>query len=380
MTQRDPARREEGQAQIVLLLAVLAMLFLSFAAVKIAQANDLRSRAQTAADAAAIGALTPLRDAAARLAMSGIDPDGMGFWGATGAQEAAARYAGRNGADLVGDIHVTGAFGHTVKVNVASKGCVLLPTTTPVPTPTPTPSPTPTLCTDAEGNRGEGRRGPGDSIARLIFPGCHYTLPSGDTPQEGGLGPSALVCGDVTVYSPDGGAADFDRVAKLFKIRLVDQEDPEAYIGGAGLPVGGAPYTGAFPNLPAATPEIIKRIIAFARAQIGKLYVWGAAGPNTFDCSGLTQMAYRAGGIPIPRVTYTQWTSGAHIQPGQEQPGDLVFFYKGSNGPEHVGLVVSAGMMIEAPHTARYPGDPGGFVRLAPYTGRNPVGFVRPGT
>jgi hypothetical protein len=306
--------------------------------------------------------------------MSGTDPDGMGFWSATGARPAAAGYAGRNGADLVGDLHVTGTFGHTVKVTVASKDCVVLPTASPTPatTPSPTPSPTPPFCTDAAGDTGEGRKGPAESIARIVFPGCHYTLPSGDTPQEGGLGPSALVCGGVTVYSPDGGAAGFDRVAKLFKIRLAGREDPEPYIGGAALPGGGGPYTGPFPNLPAATPEIVKRIIAFAQAQLGKPYVWGAQGPNTFDCSGLTMMAYRAGGIPIPRVTYTQWTSGAHVQPGQEQPGDLVFFHMGPNGPEHVALVVGNGMMIEAPHT-------GAFVRYVPYKDRNPIGFVRPG-
>jgi hypothetical protein len=346
-------RRDEGQTQLILLLAVVAILSLSLMAVKIAQANDLRSRAQIAADAAAIGSLTPLRDVAAHLAMGGTDPDGMGFWGATGAQEAAAGYAERNGADVVGDIHVTGAFGHTVKVSVASKGCVVV-SPTPTPTSRPTPTPTPTLCTDATGETGEGRRAPADSIASLSFPGCHYVLPSGDTPTDGGLGPSDLVCAGVTVYSPDGPAADFDHVAKLFKIRLVGQEDPEAYIGGAAPAGGGGVYQGPFPDLPAATPEMIRRIIDYARAQLGEPYVWGGVGPYGFDCSGLMMMAYRAGGIPISRTTFTQVNEGRAVSLADVAPGDLLFV-PGSDGsrahPGHVGMYIGGGLLIQAPHT-----------------------------
>jgi hypothetical protein len=212
------------------------------------------------------------------------------------------------------------------------------------------------------GETGLGAKPPADSIARMSFPGCHYTLPSGDTPTEGDPGPSDLVCAGVTVYSPDGQAADFDHVAKLFKIRLVGQEDPEAYIGGSGLPGGGGNYTGPFPDLPAATPEIFKRIIAYAKAQLGEPYIWGGVGPYGFDCSGLMMMAYRAGGVPISRTTFTQVHEGRGVSLSDVAPGDLLFT-PGSDGtvanPGHVGMYIGGGILIQAPHT-------GDVVKLTP--------------
>lgn len=120
------------------------------------------------------------------------------------------------------------------------------------------------------------------------------------------------------------------------------------------------------------------KIIAYARAQLGKPYVFGGAGPDSFDCSGLTTMAYRAAGITIPRTADIQYHYGKHIPPGTEQPGDLVFF-TGSDGttanPGHVGIVTNpqTGMMIVAPHT-------GANVRLQSYKDYpgGPLGFTRP--
>jgi peptidoglycan DL-endopeptidase CwlO len=136
----------------------------------------------------------------------------------------------------------------------------------------------------------------------------------------------------------------------------------------------GGPGNGVIPN------QVVAKVIAYARAQLGKPYQWGATGPGAFDCSGLVMMAYRAAGIGIPRTTQLQWAWGPEIQPGQEQPGDLVFF-AGSDGtatsPGHVGLVIGPGEMIEA----YAPGFP---IRQAPF-GANaaagdqvPVGFTRP--
>ncbi len=117
------------------------------------------------------------------------------------------------------------------------------------------------------------------------------------------------------------------------------------------------------------------KVIAYARTQIGKPYVWGATGPDAFDCSGLTMMAYRAAGITIPRTSQRQWAAGPRVPPGQEQPGDLVFF-AGSDGtmtaPGHVGIVTGKGMMIDAPQA-------GETVREEPYTNsQDLVGFTRP--
>ncbi|MGW8766598.1 NlpC/P60 family protein [Streptomyces sp. NPDC055815] len=96
--------------------------------------------------------------------------------------------------------------------------------------------------------------------------------------------------------------------------------------------------------------------ISFAHAQLGKPYVWGATGPSAYDCSGLTQAAWRAAGISLPRTTYTQINAGQRVSRSQLAPGDLVFFYSGIS---HVGLYIGGGQMIHAPR-------PGAPVRIAP--------------
>ena len=99
------------------------------------------------------------------------------------------------------------------------------------------------------------------------------------------------------------------------------------------------------------------KILAYAEAQLGKPYVYGAAGPDAFDCSGLAMMAYRAAGITIPRTSQAQWAFGTQIPASQVQPGDLVFF-AGADGtpaaPGHVGIVLdpAAHTMINAYATA----------------------------
>jgi peptidoglycan DL-endopeptidase CwlO len=125
----------------------------------------------------------------------------------------------------------------------------------------------------------------------------------------------------------------------------------------------------------------INTAIAFARQQIGKPYLWGGTGPDAFDCSGLVMMAYRAAGIDIPRTSQQQWLWGPRVQPGHEQPGDLVFF-AGADGtpasPGHVALVIGNGQMIEAYAT-------GFAIRITTYGtagsppgDEHPVGFTRP--
>ena len=96
-----------------------------------------------------------------------------------------------------------------------------------------------------------------------------------------------------------------------------------------------------------------EKAIAFARAQIGKPYVWGATGPDSYDCSGLTQAAWKAAGVDIPRVTYDQVNAGTTVPLSSAQPGDLVFFY---DDVTHVGIYIGNGMMIHAP-------KPGAYVR-----------------
>ncbi|MCO6008505.1 NlpC/P60 family protein [Actinoallomurus purpureus] len=129
---------------------------------------------------------------------------------------------------------------------------------------------------------------------------------------------------------------------------------------------------------PVQAPTVIAaQVVAYARAHLGKPYIFGGTGPAGYDCSGLTMMAYRAAGIAIPRLSDAQYWFGAKVPPGQEAPGDLVFFdYKpGHSGPGHIGIVydVPRGLMLVAPHTGSnvrvqsYRDYPGGY-----------VGFTRP--
>jgi peptidoglycan DL-endopeptidase CwlO len=122
-------------------------------------------------------------------------------------------------------------------------------------------------------------------------------------------------------------------------------------------------------------PGVAGKVITFARAQIGKPYMFGATGPDAFDCSGLTMMAYRAAGIIIPRTSQQQWAYGKQIPPSQVRPGDLVFF-AGADGtmtaPGHVGIVIGNGYMIDAPAT-------GMNIQIQPYAGQpDLVGFTDP--
>jgi cell wall-associated NlpC family hydrolase len=96
--------------------------------------------------------------------------------------------------------------------------------------------------------------------------------------------------------------------------------------------------------------------ISYAYGKLGSPYVWGATGPDAFDCSGLAQAAYRSAGISLPRTTYAQINAGRRVSRSELLPGDLVFFYSGIS---HVGIYVGNGQMIHAP-------NPTAPVRLAP--------------
>lgn len=108
--------------------------------------------------------------------------------------------------------------------------------------------------------------------------------------------------------------------------------------------------------------------VAYAYAALGKPYVWGATGPSSYDCSGLTQAAWGAAGVSLPRTTYTQINSGTRVSRSALAPGDLIFFY---SGVSHVGLYIGGGQMIHAPH-------PGAPVRIAPIDQMPFAGATRP--
>jgi len=100
---------------------------------------------------------------------------------------------------------------------------------------------------------------------------------------------------------------------------------------------------------PAPAPGL--KAVAFARAQLGKPYLWGGTGPGAFDCSGLAYEAWRHAGVSIPRTTFEQWPALRHISRSQLRPGDLAYF-AGSDGsadnPGHVVIYIGHGQVIQA--------------------------------
>jgi cell wall-associated NlpC family hydrolase len=108
----------------------------------------------------------------------------------------------------------------------------------------------------------------------------------------------------------------------------------------------GGPSTATVAAAPAAAPTPAAQVaVDTALAQQGKPYVWGGAGPDSFDCSGLTQYAYAAAGISLPHSSSMQSTMGAPVAYADLQPGDLVFFY---SPVSHVGMYIGNGQMVHA--------------------------------
>jgi len=92
------------------------------------------------------------------------------------------------------------------------------------------------------------------------------------------------------------------------------------------------------------------KVVAFAYAQLGKPYVWGATGPASYDCSGLVQAAWASAGVAIPRTTYEQWAALPHVPMSAIQPGNLIFF----DGIGHVAIYVGNNMIIDAPQPGQF--------------------------
>ncbi|GAA3481231.1 C40 family peptidase [Streptomyces yanii] len=122
------------------------------------------------------------------------------------------------------------------------------------------------------------------------------------------------------------------------------QEAAKEAASTSGTGTGAGTGTGTGSDTSATTKA--EKVLAFARAQIGKPYVWGATGPSSYDCSGLTQAAWKAAGVDIPRTTWDQVKIGTRIATADLKPGDLVFFY---DDISHVGIYKGDGMMIHAP-------------------------------
>ena len=153
-----------------------------------------------------------------------------------------------------------------------------------------------------------------------------------------------IVAADEAAYA----AAQAARAKAAFEAQqaaLAAQQAAQQSSGGGGL----GNYNGNLGNgLPPPTNSNAAAVIQFARQQLGKPYEYGAAGPNSWDCSGLTMVAWSQAGVSLPHSAAGQWDDTVRISYSDLQPGDLVFFYQ---PVDHVGIYVGNGTMIDAPHT-----------------------------
>lgn len=144
----------------------------------------------------------------------------------------------------------------------------------------------------------------------------------------------------------------------------------------AGSPGRNRPTVPAAATAPAVEPIAIPPTspaagiaVAEALRQLGKPYVFATNGPDTFDCSGLTQWAWAHAGVAMPHYTVSQFNAFPHVPLDQLQPGDLVFF---NIDLGHMGMYIGNGNIVQAPRT-------GDVVKISSLNGRNVVGAVRPG-
>jgi cell wall-associated NlpC family hydrolase len=137
---------------------------------------------------------------------------------------------------------------------------------------------------------------------------------------------------------------------------------PQAYAKWEGLAAQLAgQLAGSVSPTAACGPAVLAKgvaaaAIAFALHEVGKPYIWGATGPNAYDCSGLMLRAFGAAGVTLPRVSWQQYQAGGHVPVRQAQPGDLMFLATDPTDPStihHVFLYMGNGQMVEAPYSGK---------------------------
>ncbi|MEU6221226.1 NlpC/P60 family protein [Streptomyces sp. NPDC047022] len=126
--------------------------------------------------------------------------------------------------------------------------------------------------------------------------------------------------------------------------------------------------SGILKDINGKASEKDKRAVQFATDQIGKPYVWGAVGPKSYDCSGLTSQAWAAAGAPIPRTSQEQWKQLKHVAIKDMRPGDLIIYFPDAS---HVAMYVGDGAIVHSPR-------PGRTVTIAGAGSMPILGVVRP--
>ncbi|MBO3677461.1 NlpC/P60 family protein [Streptomyces sp. NEAU-YJ-81] len=178
-------------------------------------------------------------------------------------------------------------------------------------------------------------------------------LDSGALGPANGASPDAPATGGGTRTTPAPGSGRATPAGTPAPVATVTAPRPRPAPGRPGMP----------------TAEAGKRALAYALNQIGKPYVWGAEGPNSFDCSGLTSSAWAHAGRLIPRTSQEQWRQLPRVPLNKLRPGDLVIYYKGAS---HVAMYAGNGQVVQAPRT-------GQRVKLSPLASNPLHGAVRPG-
>lgn len=163
--------------------------------------------------------------------------------------------------------------------------------------------------------------------------------------------------------------------ASALVVRLVEEERARAAAAAAARAAAALATAPEAPlTLPPGTPEVVVAAVAAARSRLGVPYVYAATGPGTFDCSGLTQWAYRQAGLALPRTSRQQWWVGPHPELDALLPGDLLYWATDTTDPasiHHVALYIGGGYMIHAPRT-------GDVVRVARVYLDGYIGASRP--
>jgi cell wall-associated NlpC family hydrolase len=151
------------------------------------------------------------------------------------------------------------------------------------------------------------------------------------------------------------------------------QANQPAHAGAGSVPLPAAQAPSG--PVPAVNGTLAQRLIAIAKSRIGAPYVYGAAGPNAFDCSGFTSWVFGQVGIGLPRTAAEQWNSGAHVPYFQAQPGDILAWASDPTVPgyvSHVAIYLGNGMMIAAQHSGTVvsilPVYTGGLIGAARFT------------
>ncbi len=170
--------------------------------------------------------------------------------------------------------------------------------------------------------------------------------------QENGAKVSLVAAAENAAKRAEAAAAQQQQHARTLETQMASKvaaiQKKEAFFNSEAFQQAEAVFerTGTYPNIHVSGDSVGVQALRWALTKLGDPYVWGAAGPNAFDCSGLVMWAYGKIGISLEHYTGDQWNEGEHISRSELEPGDLVFFYADIG---HVGLYVGNGLMVDAP-------------------------------